>query len=160
MAGFQLSTNGRFWVSTEVPGTSPQVRANSTPCGVDPSGAYTNMLCPNEHIYSSAYLVDTNDRYRFYYQNDGNSYIFDTSTNPWTTTRVLWNFGISGTAWIMVFESEPGVATRLNAYSNGSVSEYVISANTGTGDHFARLDTDGCLRFYDQGGAGVIATYC
>lgn len=139
------------------PNTSLQLRANSTPCGTDPSGAYTNLLCPNEHIYASAYLVDANNRYRFYYESGGYAVIYDQSTNP-PTPNVIHPLPTSDTPWIMVFVTNASV-TRLEAYNNDEELEYVISANSGSGDHFARLDTDGCLRFYSEGGSNVIATF-
>lgn len=61
------------------------------PCDV--TGPFTDTLCPTEGLQPNEYLTDSGERYRLYFENSGNTVVYDTSTNPWTTVYTMWPHG-------------------------------------------------------------------
>lgn len=121
------------------------------------SGPYTDKLCPGDYMLPGHYLYSPGDVYRFYYQGDGGGVVYQwiggTLTPIYTVITPNSNPG-----YATYTDSYPGLSEQLVFFANnGSGSLYYLQGGGTTGvpdgENFLRLDSDGCLRGYDRGGA-------
>jgi hypothetical protein len=63
------------------------------PCDSEEThGAYTNVLCPNDHLLSGAYIKSPNENFRFYMQDD-TAAVFDVSNfENWEFQYWVYNY--------------------------------------------------------------------
>jgi hypothetical protein len=133
----------------------------------DVAGMYTDRLCAQGHMLNGTYLVSSNERYRFYYSG-GTARVYDVSDwNNWVLQyEILPPHGDPG--YLMyAHPGAPGLPPmNVVAYNsgNGYITGFGIfpadPEGTPVGEHFMRLEDDGCFRWYDQGGARWITTLC
>ena len=126
----------------------------------DVSGAYTERLCPLDHMLSGTYLYSANEAYRFYYAN-GTSKIYDVSDwDNWVEVcSVLQPHANPG--YLMYAPSDPSPLPTMSLQAFNSSNVVVAGfgqAGEPDGEHFIQLDNDGALRIYDQGGSRTILT--
>jgi hypothetical protein len=127
----------------------------------DVSGAYTDRLCPGEHLVPNSYLASLNTNYRMYYDGSGNLQLYD-YTNPSSPSFLMTvhsaDYGEDSPSVFIYSDSACSEFTfsRVFNYTFWDDDDHCVSgaSTTGTpeGTHFLRLDNDGCLRVYDQDG--------
>jgi hypothetical protein len=150
-------TVGMLIMAMSVIGSQRPAHAVSETCS---GGAYTDTLCPTEGLQPGEYIEDANGRYQMWFDEDGASFIWDTATS--SMIRDL-SFGPTLEAPDeFVYSPYSSWDGKLVAYNYLDEEDYAIwqYAASPQGEHFVRMDTDGCLRFYDQGGANVRFSYC
>jgi hypothetical protein len=119
-------------------------------------------------MLNGTYLVSPNGNYRFYFAN-GMSKVYDISNwDRWVERyELLPAYGNPG--FLMYSRPNPpnGLPSmHLAGYDSGQ--NYVVGFGVypavpeggPVGQHFMRLEDDGCMRFYDQDGNRWIATLC
>lgn len=133
------------------------VLASATTCV---GGAYTDTLCPTQGLQPGEYIEDATGRFQMWFDSYGASYIWDTALDEmWMdlsfgpTLEPPDEFVYAPYSWW------DGELVAYNIYDDEDYAIYQVNT-TPSGEHFVRLDTDGCLRFYDQGGANVRFGYC
>jgi hypothetical protein len=126
----------------------------------DVSGAYTDRLCDGEHLAPSEYLVSSNGDFRFYYQADGHAAVYDfryDEEGEYAYTVMFPDY----------FEDDPGKFQHgLATWAPSGCQDFawtifddnndVVAGSstclTPSGDHYTKLDNNGCLATYDATG--------
>jgi hypothetical protein len=130
------------------------------------SGAYTDRLCAGERLNTSEYLISRNGRYRFYYQDDGHTLIYDTiDPNNWDPSASM--FEPHGNASYLKYgvDSSGSTTSQLTMWSFDSSGEPALSYYIHWGDaqssgHYVKLEDDGCLRAYEADRSRIMTLWC
>jgi hypothetical protein len=136
------------------------VKANG-PCDV--SGAWTDRLCPRDHLLTGYYLESPNHNYRLVYQADGAFVIYDVSGSPWIAlTAILTPTADAG--WIIYSDvpAPSGLPAQHYAAYKSWGQLYAGQGWTspgGDGVHFMAIEDDGAVRVYDQGGSRCVSAW-
>jgi hypothetical protein len=141
---------------------SPTVRAAN---GCDASGHGTDRLCSGGHLLADHYLVSPSGRYRFYYQSDGHTLIYDTiDWNHWEHSSPVF-YPHQDAAYLMYgVNSDGSASSEINLWSftrwqTSALPYYLYWGQTGSG-HYLRLEDDGCLRAYGSDGGFLTTVWC
>lgn len=134
--------------------------------GCDGSGPGTDRLCSGGHLPVNHYLVSANGRYRFYYQGDGHTLIYDTSDwSHWVHSSPVF-YPHDNAGYLMYGVNASGSATgEINLWSftpwQTSALPYYLYWGQGPGPgHYMKLDDDGCLRAYRSDGGFLSNLWC
>lgn len=130
----------------------------------DNSGPYTDTLCAGRHLYANSYLVSPNGRFRFYYQGDGNTLIYDT-WNGWDPSVPLFEPHDGANILAYGVDSSGSPSAEVNMWSlnrsNTSALPYYLSwGDAQSAEHYMKLEDDGCLRAYQSDGSFYTTLWC
>ena len=138
----------------------------TTPCDSPYThGEGTDSLCSLDALPTSAYIESANGDYRLFFQSDGALILFDVSGESWVNLRTFNEAFTSPGHVVYDWPSHEPEWSRASLVTYDD-SDDVYSGiwfdefNAPSGDHFVRIDNDGCLRFYDEGGTHVRGEYC
>lgn len=142
---------------------SPTTRAAG---GCDVAGHGTDRLCSGGHLPTDHYLVSANGRYRFYYQGDGHTLIYDTvDWNHWVHSSPV--FEPHGNAGYLMYgvNSAGSGSSEVNLWSftrwhTSALPYYLYWGQAPGSGHYVKLDDDGCLRSYNSGGGFLSNVWC
>jgi len=121
-------------------------------------GASQNCLDGGQALHYDQYIISPNGNYRLYFQSDGQTILFDTSGSTWVNITSF--HGTYSNASHFLF-ADPNVAASAGDFnfswyqfcSGGECNQGTLGTNeTADGAMVLRLEDDGCLRAYDQGG--------
>jgi len=116
-------------------------------------GAYSDRLCPTDTLQSSAYLSDPTGRYRFYYQSDGHTLVYDNAWSPSEVVCEVTPVDNSHTAGWFEY-GDPGISGgNLNWAVHDSSGDITASAFTSGTDGYSNaliLYANGRLRITDE----------
>lgn len=134
--------------------------------GCDVSGHGTDRLCAGGHLLPDHYIVSPNGRYRFYYQGDGHTLIYDTiDWNHWVHSAPLFE-PHDNAGYLMYSVNASGRATtEINVWSftrwnTSALPYYPYWGQASDSSHFLKLDDDGCLRTYRSDGSFLLNIWC
>ena len=134
--------------------------------GCDISGPGTDRLCSGGHLPANHYLISPNGRYRFYYQDDGHTLIYDTiDWNNWVHSTPLFS-PHENAGYFMYGVNASGYADgEINLWSftpwHTSALPYSLYWGDGVGSgHYMKLDDDGCLRAYQSDVSFMTTIWC
>ena len=134
--------------------------------GCDGSGAGTDRLCAGEHLNVNQYLVSPNRRYRFYYQDDGHTLIYDTiDWSQWEPSVPIFDPHPYARYLLYGVNSSESATAEVNLWSmsgwqTSALPYYVYWGQAqGTG-HYMKLEDDGCLRAYESDGSFLMNVWC
>lgn len=141
----------------------PVVRAAG---GCDNSGAYTDTLCAGGHLNVNQYLISPNGRYRFFYQDDGHTLIYDTIdwTNWVPSSSILPPH--ADASYLMYGVDGSGTAANevtlwsFNGWNSSALPYYLFWGDAQGSGHYLRLEDDGCLRAYEADGRYITTIWC
>lgn len=143
------------------PGRSSVVRAAAI-C----DGSAYDTLCAGGHLNPNGYLISPNGRYRFMYQPDGNTLIYDTQDwNNWDPSAPIF-YPHANPGYLMYGVDGSGRATSQRTlwsfrHSGSSALPYYIDwGPAGSAGHYMKLENDGCLRAYEADGSFVTTLWC
>jgi hypothetical protein len=133
----------------------------------DAAGMYTDRLCPQGHMLNGTYLVSPNERYRFYYSG-GTARVYDVGDwNNWVLRYELLPAHDNPGYLMYGHPGAPGLppmnVVAYNSDNNFITGFGIFPADADgrpVGEHFMRLENDGCFRWYDQDGNRWITTLC
>jgi hypothetical protein len=142
-------------------GRSPVARAAAV-C----DGSAYDTLCAGGHLNVYGYLSSPNGRYRFVYQPDGHTLIYDTQDwNNWDPSSPV--FEPHPNPSYLMYGVGPGgrATTEISLWSftssGASALPYYISWGQAQNDsHYMRLENDGCLRAYQSDGSFIMTLWC
>ena len=134
--------------------------------GCDVAGPGTDRLCSGGHLLPDHYIVSANGRYRFYYQADGHTLIYDTiDWNHWVHSTPL--FGPHDNAGYLMYgvDSSGRATTQVTLWSytrwqTPAVPYYLYWGEAPGPGHYLKLDDDGCLRTYQSDGSFLMNVWC
>lgn len=150
-----------------------RVHAGSGACDV--SGQYTDRLCERDHLVPGSYISSDNYQFRFYFQSDGHALVWDVSDYenwqfvdtvafpyPWASPGAYFMYGATSA------DGAPGFfdTYRINwlqatyYWGGPSTADGSYWTETPVGDHYVKLDNDGCLRIYDDNGLVAAMSTC
>jgi hypothetical protein len=129
-------------------------------------GSAYDTLCAGGHLNTNGYLMSPNGRYRFMYQPDGNTLIYDTQDwNNWNPSAPIL-YPHANANYMMYGVGGSGRATTQVTlwsfnHSNTSALPYFIDwGPTRTANHYMRLENDGCLRVYEEDDSFIMTLWC
>jgi hypothetical protein len=142
---------------------STAVRA-SGPCD-DPAG-YPDTLCAGGHLNANGYLSSPNGRYRFVYQGDGNTVIYDTfDWNNWDPSVSIFEPHANAGYLMYGVDGAGRASTAVTMWSftpwnTSALPYYVDWGQAQSTGHYMKLENDGCLRAYQVDGSPITTLWC
>jgi hypothetical protein len=152
-------------IATAAMGVFTQSTSTRASGGCDVSGHGTDRLCSGGHLLPDHYIVSPNGRYRFYYQGDGHTLIYDTiDWNSWVHSAPVFD-PHANAGYLMYGVNASGRATNeVNLWSftrwNTSALPYYLYWAQAPPGHYMKLDDDGCLRTYQSDGSFLTNVWC
>jgi len=143
--------------------TQPQAARAAGGC--DNSGPYTDTLCAGGHLNVNQYLISPSGRYRFFYQDDGHTLIYDTiDWSNWYPSSSIFP-PHPDASYLLYGVDASGGTTEVTLWSfnqsNGSALPYYLYwADAPGSGHYLKLEDDGCLRAYDADGRYLTTVWC
>lgn len=134
--------------------------------GCDASGAGTDRLCAGAHLNVNQYLRSSNRRYRFYYQDDGHTLIYDTiDWNNWQHSAPIFEPHPHARYLSYGVDSREAPTTQVTLWSfsgwqRPALPYYIFWGDAQALRHYLKLDDDGCLRAYESDGSFLMNVWC
>lgn len=116
------------------------------------SGHGTFMLCADDYLYTGQYIVSPSEEYRMYFNYDGS-----TTVKKWNGSTYAHHYYVhgatTGTPGFLYFGGAHGWwFGALTAYDSSNQMDYIVyEPSSVQAEISARLENDGCIRFYEWG---------
>jgi hypothetical protein len=136
-------------------GGSKLAARHDSPCdSSETHGPGTDTLCEGDGLHTDEYMLSPNGDLRFYFQTDGLTAVFDTTTDPWDQISNTYRSPYSDASHVM-FDQAFGGAFFL-WYSWCEEEGECFEGGSGdilslTGSVCVRLTNSGLMELYDHG---------